>query len=193
MNSPKEALQLVLGRSISDAGNLRTGGLATTQREELDKKADPNFVTSKSWNPFSQRTRMYRSAEKAAYDGRLEMFKDQIQAVRKSNEVLNRASIAQIATAAETFLTGLAADAVRLKHKVRQDALEGRTDGLEQALISLDERRKRGVLPLDMIEALQSNALNAFATDAAKIVAIDVVFKKERLLSIEFSSARKEE
>jgi hypothetical protein len=193
MNSPKEALQLVLGRSISDVGGLRTGGLVTTQREELDKKADPNFVAPKSWNPFSQRARMYRSAEKAAYDGRLEMFRDQIQAVRKSNEVLNRASIAQIATAAETFLTGLAADAVRLKHKVRQDALEGRTDGLEQALISLDERRKRGVIPLDMIEALQSNALNAFAADAAKIVAMDVVFKKEKLLSIEFSSARKEE
>jgi hypothetical protein len=169
------------------------GTRVTAQREDLEKKSDPNFVAAKDWNPFSQQARMRRSAEKAAYEGKLEIFRDQIQAVRKSNEVLNRGAIAQVAIAAETFLTGLIADAERLKHKVRQSALEGRTDDLEQELISLDERLKRGVVPADMIEALQNNALNVFAADAAKIAAVDVVFKKERLLSIEFSSARQEE
>jgi hypothetical protein len=191
MNSPKQALELVLGKSVSDV-TMKTGGLTATQKEDLEKKSDPGFVAGKSRNPFSLQSKMRRAAEQSAFEGRLEIFKDQIQAVRKSNELLNRAAIAQVAVAAETFLTGLVADAERIKHSVKQDAIDGLTDRLEQKLIDLDGRRKRGVLPADMIEALQDRAINDFAISAGKITEVDVVFAKDKLLSIEFSSPKKE-
>ena len=43
-----------------------------------------------------------------------------------------------------------------------------------------------------MLEALQDRALSDFAASAAKIVEVDVVFEKDKLLSIEFSSPKKE-
>jgi hypothetical protein len=43
-----------------------------------------------------------------------------------------------------------------------------------------------------MIEALQDRALNDFAMSAGKIAEVDVVFAKDKLLSIEFSSPKKE-
>jgi hypothetical protein len=191
MNSPKQALEIVLGKSVSDV-TMKTGGLTATQREDLEKKSDPGFVAGKSRNPFSLQSKMRRAAEQSAFEGRLEIFKDQIQAVRKSNELLNRAAIAQVAVAAETFLTGLVADAERIKHSVKQDALSGLTDRLEQKLIELDGRRKRAILLPDMIDALQERAITDFAASAAKIAEVDVVFAKDKLLSIEFSSPKKE-
>ena len=146
MNSPKEALALVLGKSVTDATTMRTGGLTATQKEDLEKKSDPGFVASRSRNPFSLQSKMRRAAEQSAFEGRLEIFKDQIQAVRKSNELLNRAAIAQVAVAAETFLTGLVAEAAKIKHSVKQDAIDGLTDRLEQKLVNLaDQERDRPV------------------------------------------------
>ena len=142
MNSPKEALELVLGKSVSDIRSIKSGGLTATQKEDLEKKSDPGFVASKSRNPFSLQSRMRRAAEQSAFEGRLEIFKDQIQAVRKSNELLNRAAIAQVAVAAETFLTGLVADAEKIKHSVKQDAVDGITDRLEQKLMDLKVPRE---------------------------------------------------
>lgn len=191
MNSPKQALELVLGKSVSDV-HMKPGGLTATQKEDLEKKSDPGFVAGRSLNPFSLQSRMRRSAEQAAFEGRLEIFRDQIGAVRKSNELLNRAAIAQVAVAAETFLTGLVADAEKIKHGVKQDAIDGITDRLEQKLMDLDVRRNRGVLPPDMLEALQDRALSDFAASAAKIIEVDVVFQKDKLLSIEFSAPKKE-
>jgi hypothetical protein len=190
MNSPKEALELVLAKNA--LRSITPGGLTATQKEEIEKKSDPGFVVSKSRNPFSLQSKVRRAAEQAAFEGRLEIFRDQIAAVRKSNELLNRAAIAQVATAAETFLTGLVADAERIKHSVKQDAIDGLKNRLEQTLIDLDARRKRDILPADMIAALQDRALHDFAITAAKIAQVDVLFEKDKLLSIEFSSPKKE-
>ena len=77
MNSPKQALELVLGKSVSDV-TMKTGGLTATQREDLEKKSDPGFVAGKSRNPFSLQSKMRRAAEQSAFEGRLEIFKDQI-------------------------------------------------------------------------------------------------------------------
>lgn len=191
MNSPKEALALMLGKSVADVGATQAGSLTTTQKEELEKRSNPSFVAEKSWNPFSSQSKMRNKAEMVAYEGRLEIFRDQIQALRKSNELLNRAAIAQVAVAAETFLTGLLAEAGKIKFAVKQDAIDGLKDRLEQALIDIAERRKRGVLPADMLDALQNRALNDFAADASEIAKTNVVFAKDKLLSIEFDAPKK--
>ena len=64
-------------------------------------------------------------------------------------------------------------------------------DKKTKKIVANPERGNRGdferlsiTMPPDMIEALQDRALNDFAMSAGKIAEVDVVFAKDKLLSI---------
>jgi hypothetical protein len=191
MSTPKQALQIMATRGLSvSAGS--TSDIVRQQREELDRKADPSMVVEKkrAWNPFSMHAKMRRAAEEAALTARLEIFRDNLLAVRKTNEVLSRGAITEVAIAVEDYLTRILAESASNKYRFRHEASLKMKKVFTEKLADLQAEAQRKVINEDMLEAMINAAYLEFAEESAKLGKINVEFDKTQLLSVTFDPSR---
>lgn len=192
MNSTNpKALALISSRGAAHASS---GGvdLVREQREELDRKADASMVVDRkrAWNPFSLHAKMRRAAEEAALTTRLDIFKDQLLTVRKTNEVMGRGAIAEVAVAVEDYLTRILGESVANKSRFRHEASLKLKKVFTEKLVDLQAEAERKIIKPDMIEALMANAELEFAEESARLAKINVEFDKSQLLSVTFDPSR---
>jgi hypothetical protein len=191
MSTPNQALQLIATRGMSvTAGN--SGDIVRQQREELDRKADPSMVVDRkrAWNPFSMHAKMRRAAEEAALTARLDIFKDQLLAVRKTNEVLSRGAITEVAIAVEDYLTRILVESASNKYRFRHEASLKLKRVFTEKLADLQAEAQRKVINEDMLEAMINASYMEFAEESARLGKINVEFDKTQLLSVTFDPSR---
>ena len=188
--NPK-ALALISSRGATHAGS-GSVDLVREQREELDRKADASMVVDRkrAWNPFSLHAKMRRAAEEAALTTRLDIFKDQLLTVRKTNEVMGRGAIAEVVVAVEDYLTRILGESVANKSRFRLESSLKLKKVFTEKLIDLQAEAERKIIKPDMIEVLMANAELEFAEESAQLAKINVEFDKSQLLSVTFDPSR---
>lgn len=181
---PDEALkmltsQLGVTRSPSDAR------LVGRQKKELiDQETNVDFVGKKTRNPLSLESQIRREALKASLEARLTIFRDNVDAVRTANRVLNNAAIIQLMTAAESWIIDVRTMAEVEKQRVVDRAKNHLLETLEERILDIEVFRQRAIVPEEILQVMQNNAFNEFAYRAAKIAELDFEFAKDKLLNI---------
>jgi hypothetical protein len=129
---------------------------------ELRQRSDPNQVACRrsfDW-PWSAEALARARARALALEARVEIFRDNLRAIRTAHEVLNRAATARAVEAAETAVLDIHAqgESARLGI-INRVHLEMAREFLFQ-LDHLDSLRGR--LPAEVLDALRERALNEF-------------------------------
>jgi F0F1-type ATP synthase gamma subunit len=188
--NPK-ALALISSRGANSAGDA-AGDIVRQQREELARKTDVSMVVDgkRGWNPFSKYAQTRRAAEDAALTTRLETFREQLLAVRKTNEVMSRGAIAEVAMAVEDYLTRIQSESVANKSRSRQEARLKLKKVFTDRLVDLQVEAERKIINPDMLEAMVESAYMEFAEESARLGKINVEFDKSQLLSVTFDPSR---
>jgi hypothetical protein len=181
---PEEALKVLTtqgsaSRSASDAS------LVGWQKKALvDQETNVDFVGKKSKNPLSFESQIRREALKASLGARLTIFRDNVDAVRTANRVLNNAAIIQLMTAAESWIMDVRTMAEVEKQRVVDRAKNHLLETLEERILDIEVFRERAIVPEEILQVMQNNAFNEFACRAAKIVELNFEFTKDKLLNI---------
>jgi hypothetical protein len=153
------------------------------QRRQVERATNPDFVTkTKGW--ISPEGRMRRKAVREALEGRLTIFRDNIEAIRTANRVMNNAAIVQVMTAAETYIVQIRNAAEVEKQDILFRSQENLMYVLANHLASLSKMREQEILPEELIEAREFMAYNEFAERAAKLAGLDFEFDKKKLLNL---------
>jgi hypothetical protein len=190
-SSPKAALDLIAGRGKQ--GAMAPGGdIVRRQWEEVDRKSDPSMVVQpkNSWNPFSLNARMRKAADEAALSTRLAVFKDQLLGLRKTNEVLIRAAIADVAIASEDYLTRVMQESNHTKYRSRHEVSIKLKQVFTAKLVDLQNEIQHKTINSDMLERMLNAAYLEFAEESAKLAGINVEFDKTSLLLVTFDPAQ---
>jgi hypothetical protein len=159
--------------------------LRLRQKKELvDQETNVDFVGKKTRNPLSIESVARREALKASLEARLTIFRDNIDAVRTANRVLNNAAIIQLMTAAEAWIMDIRTMAEVEKQRVVDRAKNHLLETLEERILDIEVFRQRGIVPESIMEVMQNNAFNEFAWRASRIVELNFEFSKDKLLNI---------
>ncbi|HZS46009.1 MAG TPA: hypothetical protein VFC63_12970 [Blastocatellia bacterium] len=177
---PEKAVRILGGNS----GQSDSPVAVKDQQRIIQENTDPSLVTNGSWKFWSPEARMRREAVKTALEARLTIFRDNIEAVRTTNRVLNNAAIIAVMTSAEEFIMEVRS----LSETQKQDTLFRAQDQLlavlNNHLNDLEVRQMQG-MPEQIIELRVANAINEYAERSAKIAGLDFEFDKKRLLSLQ--------
>lgn len=179
---PDEALkalttQLGTFKSPSD-------GKLVGRRNLIDQETNADFVGRKTRNPLSFESQIRREALRASLEARLTIFRDNVDAVRTANRVLNNAAIIQLMTAAESWIMDVRAMAEVEKQRVVDRAKNHLLETLEGRILDLEVFCERAIVPEEILQVMQNNAFNEFAYRAAKIAELNFEFAKDKLLNI---------
>jgi hypothetical protein len=162
----------------------RQSTVGRQKKEIIDQETNVDFVGKKSRNPLSFESQIRREALKASLEARLTIFRDNVDAVRTANRVLNNAAIIQLMTAAETWVMEIRTMAEVEKQRVIDRARNQLLETLEGRILDIEVFRERGVIPEEILEVMQNNAFNDFAYRAANIAELNFEFAKDQLLNI---------
>lgn len=151
---------------------------------ELQVRADPARVVpdARVSLPWSESTRVRARARDAAHEARLDIFRDDLRAIRIANEVLNRAATMRAVEAAETaiFEIRTLGEAVRL-------AILNRTqmDMTRQFIQQIDKIDGfLGSVSPEIVDALKERALSEFTDRMNRASKADVEFSRAEILRL---------
>jgi hypothetical protein len=181
---PDEALKLLRSQVGTAKTSPDTGMVGRQKKALIDQETNVDFVGKKSRNPLSIESQIRREAVKTSLEARLTIFRDNVDAVRTANRVLNNAAIIQLMTAAESWIMDLRTMAEVEKQRVVDRAKNRLLETLEERILDIEVFRQRGIVPEEIMEVMQNNAFNEFAERAARIVEFDFEFSKDKLLNI---------
>ena len=181
---PDEALKLLRSQVGTAKASPDTGMVGLQKKALIDQETNVDFVGKKSRNPLSIESQIRREAVKTALEARLTIFRDNVDAVRTANRVLNNAAIIQLMTAAESWIMDLRTMAEVEKQRVVDRAKNRLLETLEERILDIEVFRQRRIIPEQIMEVMQNNAFNEFAERAARIVEFDFEFSKDKLLNI---------
>lgn len=179
---PDSALRRMRGQNDLEQNPAETD-IVGEQRRQVERATNPDFVT-KTKGLISPEGRMRRKAVREALEARLTIFRDNIEAIRTANRVMNNAAIVQVMTAAETFIVQVRNAAEVEKQDILYRAQENLMHVLANHLASLNKMREQGILPEELIEAREVMAYNEFAERSMKLAGLDFEFDKTKLLNI---------
>jgi hypothetical protein len=154
------------------------------KKELIDQETNVDFVGKKSRNPLSIESQIRREALRTSLEARLTIFRDNVDAVRTANRVLNNAAIIQLMTVAESWIVDIRTMSEVEKQRVIDRAKNHLLTTLEERILDIEVFRQRGIIPEEIMEVMQNNAFNEFAWRAARIVEFDFEFSKDKLLNI---------
>lgn len=184
MKVPDEALK-VLATQLGVNKSPSNARLVGRQKKELvDQETNVDFVGKKTRNPLSLESQIRREALKASLEARLTIFRDNVDAVRTANRVLNNAAIIQLMTAAESWIIDVRTMAEVEKQRVVDKAKNHLLETLEERILDIEVFRQRAIVPEEILQVMHDNAFNDFAWRAAKIADLDFEFAKDKLLNI---------
>ncbi len=170
---------------------LRSPGAESETKEAIERlghelrvRSDPSRVVSgrAAVLPFSREARARSQARDASLQARLDIFRDDLRAIRIANEVLNRAATMRAVEAAETaiFEFRCLGESVRF-------AILNRTH-LEMTRQFLDQLEGiesfRGRVSNEVLDALKERALNEFSVRMNRASKADIEFSKSEILRL---------
>ena len=154
------------------------------KKELIDQETNVDFVGKKNRNPLSIEAQIRREALRTSLEARLTIFRDNVDAVRTANRVLNNAAIIQLMTAAESWIVDIRTMSEVEKQRVIDSAKNNLLETLEERILDIEIFRQRGIVPEEIMDVMQNNAFNEFASRASRIVEFDFEFSKDKLLNI---------
>jgi hypothetical protein len=151
---------------------------------ELRVRSDPNrVIPGKPIElPWSREARARSKAREMSIEARLEIFKDDLRAIRIANEVLNRAETMRAVEAAEAAIFE-----IRCIGETARFAILNRThlDMTRQFLDQLENIESfRGRVSNEILDALKERALNEFTARMNRASKSDVEFSKSEILKL---------
>jgi hypothetical protein len=151
---------------------------------ELRVRSDPDRVIpgKRIELPWSREARARSKARDMSVEARLDVFKDDLRAIRIANEVLNRAETMRAVEAAEAAIFE-----IRCIGETARFAILNRThlDMTHQFLDQLDSIESlRGRVSSEILDALKERALNEFTARMNRASKADVEFSKSDILKL---------
>ena len=199
MNQPdrdNERLQLA-GLPVEAAStlrweDLRVCGVDRVASETLEKlsrelrlRSDPDRVApggALSLLPWSREAHVRSQAREASLQARLEIFQDELRALRIANELLNRAATMRAVEAAETALFEIRCAGQAARLAILNRAHLAMTRQFVSQLESIESYRGR--ISDEVLEALKERALNEFCDRMNRASKADVEFSKTEILRL---------
>lgn len=174
----------VLQELAAGAGDRESTDKLERLNHELRVRSDPDRVVpgGAPLLPWSRAARARGEARQASLQARLDIFRDDLRAIRIANEVLNRAATMRAVEAAETaiFEIRCAGETARLAILNRAH-LEMTRHFLAQ-LETIEGFRGR--VSAEVLDALKERALNEFCTRMNRASKADVEFSKSDILRL---------
>lgn len=151
---------------------------------ELRVRSDPDrVIPGKAVEfPWSRETRARSKARDLSIEARLDVFKDDLRAIRIANEVLNRAATMRAVEAAEAAIFE-----IRCLGETARFTILNRThlDMTRQFLEQLESIESfRGRVSNEILDALKERALNEFTARMNRASKADVEFSKTEILRL---------
>jgi hypothetical protein len=151
---------------------------------ELRMRADPGQVApaGRLELPWSPEARARSRARDVSLEARLDLFKDNLRAIRIAREVLNRAATMRAVEAAETaiFEIRTAGETARLAI-INEAHLEMTREFLDHLEVLEAFRPRVGA---EILDALKERALNEFTARMNRASKADVEFAKNDILHL---------
>jgi hypothetical protein len=151
---------------------------------ELRLRSDPDrVIRGKPVEfPWSRAARARSKARDLSIEARLDIFKDDLRAIRIANEVLNRAATMRAVEAAEAAIFEIRCMGETARFTILNRAhLEMTRQFLEQ-LESIESFRGR--VSNEILDALKERALNEFTTRMNRSSKADVEFSKSEIMRL---------
>lgn len=158
--------------------------LAEVSRE-LRHRLDPNSVAPRQSAlelPWSPNTRARATAHEASLEARLDIFRDDLRAIRIANEVLNRAATMRAVSAAEAAIFEIRTTGETLRYALLSRAQFEMTKQFTAHLVRLESFREH--LSAEVIDALKERALAEFTTSMNRAARSDLEFDKPQILKL---------
>jgi len=151
---------------------------------ELRVKADPDRVAPHNGMqfPWSPQARARARARDLSLEARLDVFRDDLRAIRIANEVLNRAATMRAVEAAETAIFEIRTLGETARFAILNRAHLEMTRHFVQQLESIEGFRGR--LSPEVLDALKERALNEFTARMNRASKADVEFSKTDILKL---------
>ncbi len=152
--------------------------------QELERRADPDRVSPASGLdlPWSPEAGARRQARRAALEASLDIFTDDLRAVRIANEVLNRAATTRAAEAAEVAVLEVRCLGESARLAIVNHAHEEMTRQFLAHLETLESFRER-VTP-ELLDALKERALLEFSDRMTRASKADIPFDVGKILRL---------
>jgi hypothetical protein len=164
--------------------------LAEVSRE-LRHRLDPNSVAPREGVvelPWSPNARARASAHQVSLEARLDIFRDDLRAIRIANEVLNRAATMRAVSVAEAAIFEIRTTSETLRYALLSRAQFEMTRHFTSHLARLEAFRER--LPIEIIDALKERALSEFTTSMNRAARSDLEFDKPQILRLKKESEK---
>ena len=155
-----------------------TGGGRMTPQEvslEMSRLMDPSRVAPEAM-PWTPEGRARNEARKAGLQARLDLFKDDLTAIRKANEALSRAQTMRALEAAEAAVFEIRTLGETLRFTILNRAHLAMSIEFAAQLERFEGLRGR--LPVQILEALKERALEEFTARMNRASKSDVEFDK---------------
>lgn len=151
---------------------------------ELQHRTDPNRVAPASGVelPWSESARVRARARQASFEARLEIFKDDLRAIRIANEVLNRAATMRAVEAAEIAIFEIRSLGETTRFAILNRAQLDMTHQFVEQLESIETFRGR--LTDEILNALKERALTEFTERMNRASKSDLEFAKADILKL---------
>jgi hypothetical protein len=151
---------------------------------ELERRSDPERVAPSRplQSHWSREARARSRARDLALEARLDVFQDDLRAIRIANEVLNRAATMRAVEAAETAIFE-----IRCSGETARFSILNRTHlAMTRCFLRQLEMYEsfRGQASPEVIDALKERALNEFTARMNRASKSDVEFSKTDILKL---------
>lgn len=180
-NNNQSALDRLRGGDDVQDDSSETG--LERANQELQVRADPRRVTpGKIVWPWSREARARSAARDLSVEAQLDIFKDDLRAIRIAREVLSRAATMRAVQAAETAIFE-----IRCLGESARFAVVNRThlEMTRQFLLQLETIEGfRGRVTPEILDALKERALSEFSTRMNRASKSDFEFSKDDILKI---------
>lgn len=181
---PDRALRTLRGQPSPDDEAGGSINVIDEQRRRVQRETNPDFVAPRTGKFWTVEAKKRREAVRAALDARLAVFRDNIEAIRTANRVMNNAAIIQVMIAAENFITQIRSEAELEKQELLSRAQNQLLELLGDNLADLERIRANGRVPEELVDIRIDNAINEYADRGMKIAGLDFEFDKSKLLSL---------
>lgn len=151
---------------------------------ELQHRTDPNRVAPAIGVelPWSESALVRARARQASFEARLEIFKDDLRAIRIANEVLNRAATMRAVEAAEIAIFEIRSLGETTRFAILNRAQLDMTHQFVDQLESIETFRGR--LTDEILDALKERALTEFTERMNRASKSDLEFAKADILKL---------
>ncbi|MBI2570991.1 MAG: hypothetical protein HYV63_28635 [Candidatus Schekmanbacteria bacterium] len=161
------------GMELLTSGRIERDEQLAEQLQQLSDWKVGGVVEPDSWVLRREKTR-----------ARLRLFRQEVQRVLRSHQVLSNAMVDNIMTEAETFVAEVRAQAESQKQHAIESAIGRLNDTLRDALVEIRRHQSEGIIPAQMLEWQLEQAMQQWQETVTRIRESKLVFAREAFTEI---------